>query len=199
MPKLHQKKCCLLVLVCRTGHTQEESKSRTTSPDNMQSRTDHSTGIVLSLMTTRAQSAGPAAAAAAISRSQTDSVGFSSFPHDLGHDVDEMIEEEDEDGDSVVDNVADSLGVLKVDTDNGKSIYLGNSHWHLVLAEVGFILLPLLHSPEDVSLFMGSFQNQVRCNVLREASIVSGSEVDLRSSASTKLWCRGRMTGKSHY
>ena len=95
-------------------------------------------------MTNGAQFAGPAVAAAAISRSQSDSAGLSSFPHDLDHDVDEMIKEEDEDEDSDVDNFADFLDVLKVDADKGKSMYLGDSHWHLVLAEVGFKFLPLL-------------------------------------------------------
>ena len=113
----------------------------------MQNRIDRLEGLVLSLMTNGAQSAGPAAAAAAISRSQSDSAGSSSFPLDLDRDVDDMIKEEDEDEDSDVDNVANSLGVLKVDADKGKSLYLGDSHWHLVLADVSFysLLLSLHH------------------------------------------------------
>lgn len=104
----------------------------------MQNRIDRLEGLVLSLMTNGTQSAGPAAA---ISRSQSDSAGSSSFPLDLDPDVDDMIKEEDEDEDSDVDNVANSLGVLKVDADKGKSLYLGDSHWHLVLADVSY------HSP----------------------------------------------------
>ena len=110
----------------------------------MQNRIDRLEGLVLSLMTNGAQSAGPAAAAAAISRSQSDSAGSSAFPHDLDLDVDDMIKEEDEDEDSDVDNVANSLGVLKVDADKGKSLYLGDSHWHLVLADVSLHALPSL-------------------------------------------------------
>jgi hypothetical protein len=100
----------------------------------MQNRIDRLEGLVLSLMTNGAQSAGPAAAAAAISRSQSDSAG--SLPLDLDHDDDEMIKEEDEGEDSDVDGVTNSLGVLKVDADKGKTLYLGDSHWHLVLADV---------------------------------------------------------------
>ncbi len=100
----------------------------------MQNRIDRLEGLVLSLMTNGAQSAGPAAAAAAISRSQSDSAG-SSLPRDVVQDDDDMIKEEDED-DSEVEGVTNSLGVLKVDADKGKSLYIGDSHWHMVLADV---------------------------------------------------------------
>lgn len=101
----------------------------------MQNRIDRLEGLVLSLMTNGSQSAGPAAAAAAISRSQSDSVG--SMPQELGDD-DDMIKEEEGEEDSDVDGVANSLGVLKVDPDKGKSMYIGDSHWHLVLQDVSF-------------------------------------------------------------
>lgn len=104
----------------------------------MQNRIDRLEGLVLSLMTNGAQSAGPAAAAAAISRSQSDahSAGSTSYPPEQDQD-DDMIKEEEELGeDSDVDGVTNSLGVLKVDADKGKSLYFGDSHWHLVLADV---------------------------------------------------------------
>ena len=100
----------------------------------MQNRIDRLEGLVLSLMTNGAQSAGPAAAAAAISRSQSDSAG-SSLPFEVDRDDDEMIKEED-DEDSEVEGVTNSLGILKVDADKGKSLYIGDSHWHMVLADV---------------------------------------------------------------
>lgn len=102
----------------------------------MQNRIDRLEGLVLSLMTNGAQSAGPAAAAAAISRSQSDSAGSSSFPLELDREDNDMIKEEEEGEDSEVDGVTTSLGVLKVDADKGKSFYYGDSHWHLVLADV---------------------------------------------------------------
>ncbi len=90
----------------------------------------------MSLMTNGAQSAGPAPAAAAISRSQSDSAGSSSFPLELDREDNDMMKEEEEGEDSEVDGVTTSLGVLKVDADKGKSFYYGDSHWHLVLADV---------------------------------------------------------------
>ena len=133
------------------GTRKKNQSQGATSPDDMQNRIDRLEGLVLSLMTNGAQSAGPAAAAAAISRSQSDSTGSNSVPRDLDRDVDDMIEEEDEDEDSDVDNVANSLGVLKVDADKGKSMYLGDSHWHLVLADVSLTLISLLSSSWDVN------------------------------------------------
>ena len=102
----------------------------------MQNRIDRLEGLVLSLMTNGAQSAGPAAAAAAISRSHSDSAASSSLPYDQEYENDDMIKEEGEEEESDVEGVTNSLGVLKVDADQGKSMYVGDSHWHLVLADV---------------------------------------------------------------
>src|SRR6266566_5634732 len=39
--------------------------------------------------------------------------------------------------DSDIDGgLATSLGVLKVDTDRGKSMYIGQEHWHTVLSDI---------------------------------------------------------------
>lgn len=102
----------------------------------MQNRIDRLEGLVLSLMTNGAQSAGPAAAAAAISRSQSDSTASSAFPLEIDREDDDMIKEEEEGDDSEVDGVTNSLGVLKVDPEKGKSLYFGDSHWHMVLADI---------------------------------------------------------------
>ncbi|KAI9053864.1 hypothetical protein LZ554_002811 [Drepanopeziza brunnea f. sp. 'monogermtubi'] len=118
--------------------TRKKTQSRGASgPDEMQNRIDRLEGLVLSLMTNGSQSAGPTAAAAAISCSYSDSAGSSSFqPQEVDRDDDDMIKEEDEGDDSEVDGVTNSLGVLKVDADKGKSLYFGDSHWHLVLADI---------------------------------------------------------------
>ena len=106
----------------------------------MQNRIDRLEGLVLSLMTNGAQSAGPAAAQAAISRSQSDSAasGSASYPLDMEGD-DDMIKEEGEGEESDVEGVTSSLGILKVDADKGKSMYFGDSHWHLVLNDVSSV------------------------------------------------------------
>lgn len=104
----------------------------------MQNRIDRLEGLVLSLMTNGSQSAGPAAAAAAISRSQSDSAGSSGYPLELDPEEDDMIKEEEEGEGSEVEGVTNSMGHLKVDQDKGKEMYFGDSHWHTVLADVGF-------------------------------------------------------------
>jgi hypothetical protein len=118
------------------GTRKKNQSQGATSPDDMQNRIDRLEGLVLSLMTNGAQSAGPAAAAAAISRSQSDSAGSISYPVKLDNDEDDMIKEEDEGENSEVEGVTSSLGHLKVDPDKGKSLYFGDSHWHMVLADV---------------------------------------------------------------
>jgi hypothetical protein len=145
------------------GTRKKNQSQGATSPDDMQNRIDRLEGLVLSLMTNGAQSVGPAAAISAISRTQSDSAGSSSFPLDLDREDDDMIKEEDEDEDSEVEGVTNSLGVLKVDADKGKSLYLGDSHWHLVLADVS--CLPIC-TPRISSLPLreSSIVSQVFCN-----------------------------------
>lgn len=106
----------------------------------MQNRIDRLEGLVLSLMTNGAQSAGPAAAqqaVAGISRSMSDDTPSTGIDLDQGDD--DLIKEEDEGDESDFDRVTNSLGVLKVDADKGKSLYFGDSHWHMVLADVSAI------------------------------------------------------------
>ncbi|TVY17050.1 Pyrrolocin cluster transcription factor fsdR [Lachnellula arida] len=135
------------------GTRKKNQSQGATSPDDMQNRIDRLEGLVLSLMTNGAQSAGPAAAAAAISRSQSDSAGSVSYPVELDNDEDDMIKEEDEDENSEVEGVTSSLGTLKVDVDKGKSLYIGASHWHAVLADVSsssFLTVYAMHCLLDL-------------------------------------------------
>lgn len=103
-----------------------------TSPDDMQNRIDRLEGVVLSLMTNGAQSAGPAAAAAALSA--RGSTGSAEFPQDLDAEDDDMIKEEGEDAESETDQVARSFGVMRVD--NNRSMYVGEAHWVAILSDV---------------------------------------------------------------
>lgn len=110
-------------------------------PDDMQNRIDRLEGLVLSLMhggaNIDAASAASAAAAAsaatsAAPRSVTDS--GSSARIDTGDDG-AMMDDEEEDSD-IDDSLATSLGVLKVDADKGKSMYIGQENWHTILADI---------------------------------------------------------------
>ncbi|KAI1132487.1 fungal-specific transcription factor domain-containing protein [Nemania abortiva] len=114
------------------------------SPDDMQNRIDRLEGLVLSLMHGGANIDPSTAAAAAEATSSRNapvsalSTGdtSSSSAHLDRDDDGEMKDEGDEAGSDVDDNLAASLGVLKVDADAGKSMYVGQEHWHSLLADV---------------------------------------------------------------
>jgi hypothetical protein len=104
----------------------------------MQNRIDRLEGLVLSLMTNGAQSAGPVAAQAAIANSLSGSTLDSiSYPNDGP----ESIQEDDEGEDSEVEQVAKSIGVMKMD--NNKTIFASEAHWYAILGEVRFNGTPL--------------------------------------------------------
>ena len=96
----------------------------------MQNRIDRLEGLVLSLMHGGANvDAATAAAAGAASQSITDS-GSSAK---AGQEDEAAMAEDDSENE---DSLATSLGFLKVDTDKGKSMYIGQEHWHTILADI---------------------------------------------------------------
>ncbi|KAJ5114478.1 hypothetical protein NUU61_000237 [Penicillium alfredii] len=97
------------------------------SPDDMQNRIDRLEGLVLSLMTNGSQSAGPAAALAAISAD--GSAGSTGLPHDI-----EIDEEGPNAEESDTEQVTKSFGIMKVD--NNKSYYVSEAHWASVLNDI---------------------------------------------------------------
>lgn len=101
----------------------------------MQNRIDRLEGLVLSLMTNGSQSAGPAAALAAISGES--SAGSTGPSHDLDIDEDGMGPEE-----SDTEQVTKSFGIMKMD--NNKSYYMGNAHWASILNDVSWDVSPRL-------------------------------------------------------
>ncbi|KAF6529174.1 hypothetical protein HZS61_000486 [Fusarium oxysporum f. sp. conglutinans] len=76
--------------------------------------------------------ASAAAAGAATTQSTTDS--GSSAKAGKGDD-NAMAYDEEENSDEE-EGLATSLGFLKVDTDKGKSLYVGQEHWHTLLADI---------------------------------------------------------------
>lgn len=101
----------------------------------MQNRIDRLEGLVLSLMTNGAQSAGPAAAQAAIAQSLSN--GSPEDPYDLTNGP-ESIKEEDEGDESEVEHVTKSIGVMKVD--NNRAVFASEAHWYAILGEVRICL-----------------------------------------------------------
>lgn len=115
------------------GTRKKNQAQASNSPDDMQNRIDRLESLVLSLMTNGTQSAGPAAAIAAISRSTSSSGPSPGQPLEQEHDNDDMIKEEEEESD---EDISSTFGALKVDNEKGKSTYFGDNHWHMVLADV---------------------------------------------------------------
>jgi hypothetical protein len=102
----------------------------------MQNRIDRLEGLVLSLMTNGAQSAGPAAAQAAIAHAQ--SLSGSDQQYDMSGNMSigapESIPEEDEGDESEMETVTKSIGVMKVH--NNSTIFASEAHWYAILGEV---------------------------------------------------------------
>lgn len=112
------------------------------TPDDMQNRIDRLEGLVLSLMTNGSPSAGPAAAMAALSGS--DSAGS------VHHSNSVSVSANEEDGpvgpeESDTEQVTKSFGIMKVD--NNKSYYISDAHWASVLNDVSSRLRHLLFFP----------------------------------------------------
>lgn len=110
----------------KRSQTQGES-----SPDDMQNRIDRLEGLVLSLMHNGANvDTGPPRNSTSTSQSVTDS--GSSAARQPGEKEAVMADDESD----VDDCLAKSIGILKVDADKGKSMYLGQEHWHLILSDI---------------------------------------------------------------
>ncbi|KAF1938018.1 hypothetical protein EJ02DRAFT_458217 [Clathrospora elynae] len=115
------------------------STGSATSPDDMQNRIDRLEGLVLSLMTNGAQSAGPAAAQAAIadslnSASSDQQFDLSQLDTGMRHGAPESIPEEDVGEESEMENVTKSIGVMKMH--NNHAVFASEAHWYAILGEL---------------------------------------------------------------
>ena len=122
-----------------------QSSPGSSSSDEMQNRIDRLEGLVLSLMTNGAQSAGLAAANSTLSRTgdPRPSDNTPSVDDDDDDDDDDMIKEESDADEHDLERVTDSFGFLKVDAN--RSTYFGNNHWATIINDVG-ISLTLLNA-----------------------------------------------------
>ncbi|KAM3483916.1 hypothetical protein MY8738_002670 [Beauveria namnaoensis] len=102
------------------------------SPDDMQNRIDRLENLVLSLMHTGGSDPSSAVAAArgqSVSQTTIDSTPSAKMEQDDGTNV-------GDEGSDDEDGLTASLGMLKVDADKGKSMYIGHEHWHSILADI---------------------------------------------------------------
>lgn len=105
----------------------------------MQNRIDRLEGLVLSLMTNGAQSAGPAAAQAAIANSLNSAASdqqfdLSNMSSGMSTGQQDSIPEEDAGEESEMETVTKSIGVMKVN--NNQTIFASEAHWYAILGEV---------------------------------------------------------------
>ena len=96
----------------------------------MQNRIDRLEGLVLSLMHNGGSSDGAEHNAG---DSASQSVADSGSSARVARGEEAAMAEDDSDVD---DSLAKSIGVLKVDSDRGKSMYIGQEHWHLILSDI---------------------------------------------------------------
>ncbi|TLD04753.1 uncharacterized protein PgNI_09889 [Pyricularia grisea] len=130
-----------------------QSQSAATSPDDMQNRIDRLEGLVLALMnggTADAVASAVATASTAASASTassrvpgsgatpTTSASVTSSARADREDYrrSEMIDDDDGDESDIDNGLATSLGVLKVDAEKGKAMYIGTESWHTILSSI---------------------------------------------------------------
>ncbi|KKA30213.1 hypothetical protein TD95_001915 [Thielaviopsis punctulata] len=121
-----------------TPLTRKKAPAAAQTPDDMQNRIDRLEGLVLSLMhggsqvnTTTSPGSGPSTASVGGPPSLT-SKSTTTSPLETDNRMDDD-ENEDDDED---EQLAVSLGLLKVDNQRGRSLYIGEQHWHAILADI---------------------------------------------------------------
>ncbi|CAK7275509.1 hypothetical protein SEPCBS57363_006725 [Sporothrix epigloea] len=105
----------------------------------MQDRIDRLENLVLSLMhTANGTDVATAATAADIisGGSAPNTVSSDSISPTEAKDTSSQAQEDVDDESDIDDGLATSLGVLKVDSDRGKSMYIGQEHWHTILSDI---------------------------------------------------------------
>ncbi|KAI1107602.1 fungal-specific transcription factor domain-containing protein [Jackrogersella minutella] len=136
----------------------QSSAGASSTPDDMQNRIDRLEGLVLSLMH---GGANVEISGASNTVPPAPSATDSSSPH-IDHDDEGAMkyDTEADGGDSDIDDgLATSLGVLKVDADKGKSMYIGQEHWHV-----------LLHDISEVKAFYSSHKKELESSYQRVMS-----------------------------
>jgi hypothetical protein len=78
-------------------------------------------------------SSSSSGAAAALTTSTGKSTSAGTSPAVNNQDNEEVMDDYDSE---IEEDLASSLGVLKVDSEKGKSMYIGQEHWHTVLADI---------------------------------------------------------------
>ncbi|KAI1342547.1 fungal-specific transcription factor domain-containing protein [Xylariaceae sp. FL0016] len=172
----------------------QSSAGANATPDDMQNRIDRLEGLVLSLMHGGAN-VDPAAVAAATKPASTAGPTVSNSNTSPTARIDEddegAMRDEGEEVDSDVDDgLATSLGVLKVDADKGKSMYIGQEHWHTLLADISEVKTFYTNHKKDLESsyqrVMSSKPATARDSPIFLLSAPPASEIELRAELPAK-------------
>ena len=159
----------------------------------MQNRIDRLEGLVLSLMHGGANidpSSAAAAAAATASATTNTAAGAPSSTDGSSFariELDDDAEGADSDSD---DGLATSVGVLKLDVDKGKSMYVGQEHWHTLLADISEVKNFFIAHQKDLEksyqTVMSSKPLTARESPIFLLSAPPATEVELRAELPSK-------------
>jgi hypothetical protein len=153
----------------------------------MQNRIDRLENLVLSLMhgganvevspPTTQGATGPSTHISSSGKSLADS--NASTRTDAGDDVSD-----------VDDGLANSLGVLKVDSEMGKSMYVGHEHWHMLLADIAEVKNYFVHHKKELEKGVGKVKPAKAPASLEGPALLTGTpsatEVELRAELPPK-------------
>ncbi|RYP76365.1 hypothetical protein DL771_001804 [Monosporascus sp. 5C6A] len=172
----------------------QSSAGATSSPDDMQNRIDRLEGLVLSLMHGGAN-IGASSVAAAASATRTKSAAAASSSTDsssfarIEMDEDDAIRDDGEDSDTD-DGLAASVGILKLDADRGKSLYIGQEHWHTLLSDIAEVKNFFATHKKDIETsyekVMSSTPATARDSPIFLLSAPPATQVELRAELPSK-------------
>ncbi|RYO85055.1 hypothetical protein DL764_009240 [Monosporascus ibericus] len=172
----------------------QNSVGASSSPDDMQNRIDRLEGLVLSLMhgganidasSVAAAASATGAKSAAAAPSSTDSSSFAR----IEMDEDGAIRDDEADSDTD-DGLATSVGILKLDADKGKSMYIGQEHWHTLLSDISEVKNFFASHKKDIEKsyekVMSSKPATARDSPIFLLSAPPATEVELRAELPSK-------------
>ncbi|SPO00932.1 related to transcription activator protein acu-15 [Cephalotrichum gorgonifer] len=166
----------------KKGQSQSSS-----GPGDMQNRIDRLENLVLSLMHGGANVEIPASSSHPPSAppTQTPSSGKS-----VTNSTPSAKTDLDDDGSDIDDGLANSLGVLKVDSEMGKSMYVGQEHWHMLLADIAEVKNYFTHHKKELEKGVKKVVTSKQPPSLEGTALLIGtpsaSEVELRAELPPK-------------
>ena len=172
------------------GSRKKSQNQADATPDDMQNRIDRLEGLVLSLMHGGANVDTGAAAVGngpPTSQSLTDSCSSAKNYQD----EEAAMADDDEDDSDGEDDLVQSIGFLKMDTDKGKSLYIGQEHWHTILADISEVKNYFQHHKKELE----TGYQRVRASKPRMAQ--DGPTLLLGAAPASEIELRAELPSKS--